>query len=78
MSFWPRRQRSSRIAFDVEKETLDQIDELVENTGCDSRADLFRDSLRLFSWWTEKQNDGYEVILRKDGESTVIELKRAE
>ena len=79
MNFWRTKSpKTKRIAFDVEKKTLEQIDELVEKTGCTSRADLFRDSLRLFSWWTEKQDEGYEVVLRKDGESTVIELKRAE
>jgi metal-responsive CopG/Arc/MetJ family transcriptional regulator len=69
--------RKIRIAFDVDKETRDQIDDLVLLTGAASRAELFRDSLRLYMWWTEKQNDGHEVILRKDGNDTVIELKRA-
>ena len=82
MNFWRTKSKTKtktkRIAFDIEKETLEQIDELVKKTGCTGRADLFRDSLRLFSWWTEKQDEGYEVVLRKDGESTVIELKRTE
>ena len=79
MNFWRTKSpKTKRIAFDVEKETLEQIDELVEKTGCTSRADLFRDSLRLFSWWTEKQDGGYDVVLRKPGEKdTIVELKRA-
>jgi metal-responsive CopG/Arc/MetJ family transcriptional regulator len=77
MSFWSlKKPEEKRIAFDVEPEALKQIDELMEKTGTTSRAELFRDSLRLFSWWTEKQNEGYEVVLRKDGEDTVVELKR--
>ncbi len=77
MSFWSfKKPEEKRIAFDVEKEALEQIDELMKRTGCKSRADLFRDSLRLFSWWTEKQDEGYTVVLRKDGEDTVVELKR--
>ena len=79
MSFWTTKSpKTKRIAFDVEKETLKQIDALIEKTGCANRADLFRDSLRLFSWWTEKQDEGYDVVLRKDGEDTVVELKRTE
>ena len=78
MTFWRKQERPSRIAFDVEKETLKQIDELIKKTGAASRAELFRDSLRLYSWWTEKQDEGYDVVLRKDGEDTVVELKRTE
>jgi len=51
MNFWRTKSKSlktKKIAFDMEKETLEQIDELVEKTGCTNRADLFRDSLRLF------------------------------
>lgn len=77
MSFWSlKKPKETRIAFDVEPKALKQIDELAEKTGAASRADLFRDSLRLFSWWTEKQDEGYDVVLRKDGEDTVVELKR--
>ena len=65
-----------RIAFELEDETMDQINELIEKTGAASRADLFRDSLRLYMWWTDKQDEGYDVVLRKDGEDTVVELKR--
>ncbi len=78
-SFWATRDKPpkmKRIAFDVEKETMKQIDELMEKTACVSRAELFRDSLRLLAWWTEKQDEGHEVILRKDGEDVVVELTR--
>jgi metal-responsive CopG/Arc/MetJ family transcriptional regulator len=78
-SFWATgpSKKKRRIAFDVEKETLTQIDDLVVLTGAASRAELFRDSLRLFAWMTEQQNEGYEIILKKDGEETAIELTRA-
>jgi len=73
MSFWSRRKQ---IAFDVEKETLAQIDDLVVLTGAASRAELFRDSLRLFAWMVEQQNEGYEIILKRGDEETAIELSR--
>ena len=74
----PLYKPKNRISFDVDQEVLDQIDDLVILTGAESRADLFRNSLRLFAWWIKQQNAGYDVILRKDGEEdTVVELKRA-
>jgi metal-responsive CopG/Arc/MetJ family transcriptional regulator len=79
MSFWATRDKppkKKRIAFDVEAETLEQIDDLMEKTACVTRAELFRDSLRLLMWWTEKQDDGYEVVLKKDGEEFAVELAR--
>ena len=82
MSFWATKDKPpkrKRIAFDVEEEALKQIDELIEKTGAANRAELFRDSLRLYMWWTEKQDEGYDVVLRKDGEEdTVVELKRVQ
>ena len=79
-SFWATRDKpdkKKRIAFDVEKETLAQIDDLMEKTACATRAELFRDSLRLMGWWVDKQDDGYEVVLKKDGEEFAVELTRA-
>ena len=77
MSFWSALTSSKRrLAFDVDKETLEQIDDLVILTGASSRAELFRDSLRLFAWMTEQQNKGYAIILRKGKNETSIELKR--
>ncbi len=74
----PFFKQKNILAFDVDQEVLDQIDDLVILTGAESRADLFRNSLRLFSWWIKQQNEGYDVVLRKDGEDdTVVELKRA-
>jgi hypothetical protein len=83
VSFWSKvgkydvgLGRKKRIAFDVEGETLEQIDDLLILTGAPSRAELFRDSLRLFAWMTEQENAGYEILLRKNGEDTAIKLKR--
>ncbi len=79
MSFWRTKTKTpkkQKIAFGVEAETLGQIDALMVKTGSANRAELFRNSLRLFAWCTEKQDEGYEVILRKDGEDTVIDLKK--
>jgi metal-responsive CopG/Arc/MetJ family transcriptional regulator len=80
MSFWATKDKppkKKRIAFDVEKETLEQIDDLVILTGAASRAELFRDSLRLFEWMTKQQNAGYEIVLKKGDDETVVELSRA-
>ena len=75
MSFWNRKKT---IAFEVEEETLEQIEELIERTGAVSRAELFRDSLRLYSWWQDKHDEGYDVVLQKDGADTVVKLKRVQ
>ncbi len=81
ISFWATKDKPpkrTRIAFDVEKEALEQMDELAVKTNSSSRADLFRNALRVYAWWTKKQDEGYDVVLRKDGEDTVVELKRTD
>lgn len=69
-------RNKKRIGFELGTETLNQIDDLVKRTGADNRAELFRNSLRLYSWWLDKQDEGNEIVLRKDGVDTTVELKQ--
>ncbi len=79
MRFWrTKTPKKQRIAFDVEAETLGQIDSLVVKTSSANKAELFRDSLRLFAWWTRKQDEGYEIILRKNGKDLGVAFRREE
>ena len=56
-----------RLQFDFNEESLRQLDELREATGLPNRAELIRQSLRLFSWIMDQtQNKKATFLLEKD------------
>ena len=55
-------------------EGLRAIDDLVELIQASSRAELIKNSLRLFTWFLEKHIDGYEILIRKGKEITKVEF----
>lgn len=67
-------REKTRIAFDLTAEALEELDNLQEKAGLNNRADLVRNSLRLYAWFIEQQKQGCEVILRDDEEEKVVEL----
>ena len=66
--------KDKTIALSMPSEVLEQIDELVTEAGVETRADLIRNGLRLYSWVLEKTKDGYDILARKDDHEIQVVL----
>jgi hypothetical protein len=70
-----KREGWHRITIDVPPQLHSRIVVLEELVGKISRAELVRDSLRLYEFLAKRTlQDGYEVILSKDGQSEKLAL----
>ncbi len=66
--------KKQRIQFDLTPEALKALDELKDISQATTRAELIKNSLRLFAWFLEKRIDGYDLLLRKGSSVEKIEL----
>jgi len=65
-----------RIAFDVTPDVMGEIERLRRESQASTRAELFRNALRVYAWLLKHQREGHQIIVRKgyDGPETMIEL----
>lgn len=63
-----------RLAFDFPERELEEFDALKIEARVTTRAELLRNALRLYKWFVEKRTAGYEVVLRKGNDETVVEI----
>jgi hypothetical protein len=63
-----------RLQFDVSQEGLKQIDELKLKSGASTRAELFKKVIKLNAFILQKQQEGYELVLVKGDEKTIVKF----
>ena len=66
--------KKQRIQFDLTAEALEALDGLKDLSQATTRAELLKNSLRLFAWFLQKRLDGYDILLRKGSEIEKIEI----
>jgi hypothetical protein len=66
--------KKKRLQFDVSEETLADIDGLKTEVGVRTRASLLREALKVYGTILRKQQDGFDVVFKKDGESQTLLL----
>lgn len=64
--------KKKRIQFDLDESTLKELDELVVNNGSSTRAEVIRKALKLYSVCNEAINEGKNVVLKGNGEETLL------
>jgi len=65
-----------KIAFSLSNEVMEEIGALREKAELESNAELFRNSLRLYSWLLDRETEDYEITVSKDGVEHKVEIKR--
>lgn len=63
-----------RLQFDISPEALKELDQLREESGAATRAELLRNALRVYSWFLEHRREGFRLVLEKGSERTQVEL----
>lgn len=65
-----RRKKSSadkvRITLDLSPEFYEQLENLEQRAGAESKSQVIRDALRLYSYIVDKYLEGTQFILRKE------------
>lgn len=54
--------RKTRITVDLDEGLTKRLNSITESTGY-TRADVFRNSLRLYEWFLEKVNEGNNLYI---------------
>ena len=63
-----------RLQFDLTPEALEELDALKDAVGAATRAELLRNALRLYAWFMEKRQEGYDLELRKGKDVKEVEV----
>jgi metal-responsive CopG/Arc/MetJ family transcriptional regulator len=56
-----------RIQFDLTPGALEEVDRLKAASGASTRAELFRDALKLYASFLRWKSEGYVIELRRTG-----------
>ncbi len=64
-----------RIAFSL-SDVIEEIGALREKAELESNSELFRNSLRLYSWLLDRETAGYKITVSKDGIEHKVEIKQ--
>ncbi len=66
------RRNHKRLQFDFTEGAVQNLDNLVENSGSSTRAEVVRNALRTYESISDMTRSGYEMVLRKDQEERVV------
>ncbi len=64
----------TRIQFDVTPEAAEELEDLMKRAGVTTKAELFRNSLKLMSWFVAKREEGSEIQLKKGDKVSDVEF----
>lgn len=64
----------NRLQFDLTDSAFDRYQEIKEQTGSRTGAELFRNAIRLYGWFVKKRLEGYSIVLRKGKREIEVEL----
>lgn len=63
--------KMKRIQFDISDDDTQKLDELVEDSGAASRAEVLRHALSLYQFFVEESNKGRRIQV-VDPESNIV------
>ncbi len=63
-----------RMTLDLTITQNERLEALMDKSGASAKADVLRQALRLYDFALDKHTDGYEFLLRKDGETMLLPL----
>ena len=66
--------KKQRLQFDVTHDTLREIDTLKEKLGATTRAELFREALKILAWYHGKRSKGFVIQAKKGNLITELEV----
>ena len=69
-----RSTRAKRVQFDLGPAAVAALDELQQRLEAKTRAEVFRDAIRLYAWMVSQRKDGWEIWLRREGKEKHVEL----
>lgn len=68
------KEKKTRLTVDLTPEMSKGLDSLTKSISSNSKGDTVRTAPRIVEYLCNKQRDGHDVLLRKNGESEVLVL----
>ena len=68
------KTQTKRVSLDIESEAYEKLKELQKLTGSSTIAGVFKNSLRLYSLFVTRQNEGFSLIFEKNNERQKVEI----
>lgn len=66
------RKNFKRLQFDFSTDAIDRLDSLVKSSGLSTRAELIRNSLKVYEYLSQMTREGYKLVAKKDKEEVWI------
>jgi metal-responsive CopG/Arc/MetJ family transcriptional regulator len=63
-----------RLQFDLTPEALKQLDEIKNKANLNTRAEVVRNALRLYTWCLDKKAEGFQFQIKKDSQYKDLEF----
>lgn len=61
------KMKSKKLQFVLSKNTLELLNQLVDDSGATSKAESIRDAIALYGWALSYTLKGYRILAEKDG-----------
>jgi hypothetical protein len=61
-----------RLQFDFSTEAVNRLDNIKDATNSASRAEVLRNSLRVYEYFYNMLKEGYEIKLKKDEKEVTV------
>jgi hypothetical protein len=63
-----------RLQIDFTPEAFQHLNVMKDKAGVRSTAEVARNALRLYDWYLEKQQEGYQILIAKGDSVKQVEL----
>jgi hypothetical protein len=63
-----------RLQIDFTPEAFQHLSVMKDKAGVKSTAEVARNALRLYDWYLEKQQEGYQILIAKGDSVKQVEL----
>lgn len=63
----PKSSNTKRISVDLTPDQVERLERVQHQAALRSKAEVFREALRLYEFFIQQANDGQRVILEREG-----------
>ena len=68
------KAQNPRINVEISAQKLEELNQLIEMSGCSSKKDFFNNLIVLYKWMIRKKKDGKHIGAFKDGNYIELEM----
>ena len=66
------KNKTKRLQFEFSDKAIEKLDELVQRCEESTRAAVMRNAIKFYNYIIDQVDNGYQIQLAKNGETTTI------